>query len=145
MSFDHQAPYESLGGEEVLRRLTDTFYDRMHELSPAVANMHETDESGRVSERARFDFWRFLCLWSGGPTDYFDRKGPPALPMRHGHLAIDEAARDGWLLAMNTALDEVIEDEEARELLRARFTGIATFLKTAVTASQRQRGFDPHA
>lgn len=138
MSFDHRAPYEAIGGEDVLRRLTDVFYDRMQELSPAVAQMHETDAQGRVSERARRDFWRFLCFWSGGPTDYVQEKGPPRLPIRHGHLPIDEAARDGWLVAMNAALDEVIEDEEVRELLRARFTGIASFLKTAVTQAQRQ-------
>lgn len=138
MSFDHRAPFEAIGGEAVLHRLTNAFYDRMQELSPDVANMHETDENGRVSERARHVFWRFLCFWSGGPTDYVESYGPPRLPIRHGHLSIDEAARDGWLLAMNTALDDVIEDEEVRELLRARFTGIATFLKTAVTQAQRQ-------
>lgn len=138
MSFDHRAPYDAIGGEQVLRRLTDVFYDHMEVLSPHVARMHEIDERGKISERARNAFWRFLCFWSGGPTDYVEMYGPPRLPMRHGHLAIDDSARDGWVLAMDAALNDVIEDEEVRELLRARFTGIAAFLKTAVNQMQRE-------
>lgn len=129
MALDHSAPFEAIGGEIVLRRLSQTFYDTMERDAPEIARLHEQDENGRVSARARQAFWRFLCFWTGGPDDYLHTYGHPRLGMRHRHLEIGEAYRDAWLHCMTVAMDEVGLEGEVRQLLDARFKHVAHFLQ----------------
>lgn len=129
MTLDHRAPYNAIGGEEVLRQLTEVFYDTMEVDEPEIARHHKLDEDGRISEEARTAFWRFLCFWTGGPQDYLSTYGHPALGFRHRHMKIDEAARDGWLHCMHTAMDAVELEGEVRDLLNARFKHVAHFLQ----------------
>lgn len=129
MTLDHRAPYQAIGGEIVLRRMTQVFYDTMEAEEPEIARMHQLDEDGRISQGARTAFWRFLCFWTGGPDDYLSTYGHPALGFRHGHFKVDEAARDGWLRCMHAAMDAVELDGEVRDLLNARFKHVAHFLQ----------------
>lgn len=129
MSLDHRAPYDAIGGEIVLKRLAQTFYDIMERDAPEIAELHELDDNGNISARARHDFWRFLCLWTGGPDDYLDTQGHPRLRRRHAHFRVDERARDQWLHCMTSAMDEVGIEGEVRDLLDARFKHVAHFLQ----------------
>lgn len=129
MSLDHRAPYEAIGGEIVLRRLTQVFYDIMERDAPEIARLHELDENGKISARARQSFWRFLCFWTGGPDDYLHTNGHPRLRRRHSYFRVDEAERDAWLHCMTTAMDEVGLSGEVRELMDARFKHVAHFFQ----------------
>lgn len=49
----------------------------------------------------------FLIQYWGGPKQYSAQRGHPRLRMRHVPFSIDLDARDRWLAAMRTALDEL--------------------------------------
>jgi hemoglobin len=122
-------PYELLGGREVVVRLVERFYDAMGEHEPALARLHEVDDTGRVSRGARDRFALFLIGWLGGPQDYMAQHGHPRLRMRHGRVAVDTSMRDAWLRSMQRALDAEGVSGNVRAFLDARFAEVADFLR----------------
>ena len=119
-------PYELLGGEAVLRKLVDRFYDIMDE-APEVAPiraMHPKDMSG-----SRDKLFMFLSGWLGGPDLFIEKFGHPRLRMRHAPYAIDEAARDQWLACMYRAMEEIPMQAELREHLEQAFFKTADFMR----------------
>lgn len=123
-------PFEQLGGgEELVVRIARTFYARMAEAEPALARVHELDDSGRISERTQERFTRFLIEWLGGPANYSPREGHPRLRMRHARVPVDSAMRDAWMRCMTFALDEQGVGGEVRVFLELRFGELATFLR----------------
>jgi hemoglobin len=123
------SPFDHIGGEAVVRRLVTRFYDHMDADEPALAQLHEHDDRGRVSAGARERFARFLVEWLGGPPQYSPVHGHPRLRMRHAHLPVDTAMRDAWLRCMQRAMDDVGVTGEVREFLDARFAEVAGFLR----------------
>ncbi|HYQ46447.1 MAG TPA: group II truncated hemoglobin [Polyangiaceae bacterium] len=123
------SPFARLGGEESVRRLTESFYDQMQATEPELARLHELDEQGRVSRRSRDNFGLFLIEWLGGPRHFSATRGHPRLRMRHGRVAIGEAMRDAWLRAMARALDAQGVTGDVRGFLDARFAEVANFLR----------------
>ena len=119
------APYERLG-EEGVRRLVDRFYDRMDTLPEAaeVRAMHPRDLRGSREKL----FW-FLSGWLGGPPLYVEKKGHPRLRARHLPFAIDDAARDQWMLCMRQALAEVVEDAELSAYLERQLGRVADHMR----------------
>jgi hemoglobin len=126
---DEDSPYRAMGGQPVLLRLANRFYDLMQEREPALAAIHKTDELGRISQESREAFFWFLSFWTGGPDDYLELHGHPRLRMRHAHLSIGPEMRDAWLRCMTAALDECGVSGDVRELLDARFKHVAHFLQ----------------
>jgi len=123
-------PFDLMGGsEELVTRIAGTFYDRMAEAEPALAKLHELDEHGQVSPRARERFTRFFIEWLGGPANYSPREGHPRLRMRHAHVPIDSAMRDAWLRSMVFALDQEGVTGDVRAFLEVRLHELATFLR----------------
>lgn len=122
---DH-TPYDALGGAEAVRRLADTFYDRMDtdEAAGVVRALHPDDLT-----ESREKFFMFLSGWLGGPELYMQRHGHPRLRMRHAPFPIDETVRDAWLACMASALDECGIDGPVRAFLDARFAHVADFLR----------------
>ncbi|GAB5541162.1 MAG: group II truncated hemoglobin [Sandaracinaceae bacterium] len=120
-----EAPYERLG-EEGVRRLVDRFYDRMDTLPEAaeVRAMHPRDLRGSREKL----FW-FLSGWLGGPPLYVEKKGHPRLRARHLPFAIDDAARDQWMLCMRQALAEVVEDAELSAYLERQLGRVADHMR----------------
>jgi len=112
------SPFDSLGGEPGVRKLVDRFYDLMDSLPEAasIRSMHpdKLDDS-------RQKLFEFLCGFFGGPSLYMQRHGHPQLRMRHSTFAIDEAARDSWLLCMHQALEEQISDRLMLMQLKSNF------------------------
>lgn len=109
--------YEQLGGEEVVLRLVTRFYDIMDERADAsvVRGLHAA--SLKVS---RDKLFKFLSGWTGGPNLYIEQYGHPRLRARHLPFAIGTRARDEWMLCMEAAIAEVVEDvATARELNEA--------------------------
>ena len=123
------SPFARLGGEEPVRRLTESFYDQMDATEPELAQLHELDAEGLVSRRSRDHFGLFLIEWLGGPRNFSATRGHPRLRMRHGKVPIDEAMRDAWLRCMGRALDEQGVTGDVRGFLDARFAEVANFLR----------------
>mgnify|MGYP000060577507 CR=1 FL=1 len=78
-------PYELLGGDEGLRRLTKRFYEIMAERSDAatIRGMHAGDLAP-VTE----SLFGFLRGWTGGPRDWFTREDAPCIMSLHRRLPI---------------------------------------------------------
>lgn len=99
--------YEQLGGEEGLRRIVDRFYDLMAELpeTKTILALHPDDLS-----ESRNKLFKFLSGFFGGPPLYIEEYGHPMLRARHLPFPIGVDERDQWLLCMNRALDELVDD-----------------------------------
>ena len=109
-----KTPYELLGSAEGVRRLVDRFYDLMQTRPEAqtIRALHHDDLT-----TARDKLYKFLSGWLGGPALYTEEYGHPRLRARHLPFAIDEAARDAWMLCMTTALEDFPLDDLARQQL----------------------------
>jgi hemoglobin len=128
------SPYQRIGGDPVIRKLVDRFYELMDELPETYAarKIHPADltESGNKL----FDF---LSGWLGGPQRYIEKHGHPMLRRRHFPYAIGPEERDQWLLCMKMALEETVEDARLRDALYAQFVQLGEHM--------RNRGENTHA
>ena len=126
ISSDTRTLYERIGGEAPLRRLVKQFYQQMDTLSEAkpVRDMH-----AKSLKSAEEKLFMFLSGWMGGPSLYMEKFGHPRLRMRHLPFAIDESARDQWMLCMKHALDAVVDDHALRDELMHAFYGVADFMR----------------
>lgn len=114
--------YEALGGEPVVRRLVDRFYDHMDRLPEAatIRAMHPAD----LTESREKLYW-FLTGWLGGPQLYVERRGHPRLRARHLPFTVDGPARDAWMRCMTLSIEENVPSE-----LRAPLDGALARLAT---------------
>ncbi len=126
ISGNTQTLYERLGGEAVLRRLVQRFYHHMDSLpeTATIRAMHANDLGG-----AQQKLFMFLSGWTGGPPLYIREYGHPRLRLRHQPFAIDEAARDQWMLCMSHALDEVVEGRALRNELLFALHEVVDFMR----------------
>ena len=134
-SSDDQTPFDLLGTEKVTD-IAMAFYAAMARDEPELAQLHECDEQGRVTEELQQKFALFLVGWLGGPQVYMQRHGHPRLRMRHRHVEIDKGMRDAWLRCMATAMDEVGVRGPLREFLDERFYVMAHHLINKAPDSQ---------
>ena len=118
--------YHRLGGEDIIRRLVDRFYDLMDEDPDyyGIRKMHAKDLT-----EARNKLFMFLSGWTGGPQLYMEKFGHPRLRQRHLPFAIGESERDQWMGCMMRAMDEVGVDEKLRQELTAAFWKTADFMR----------------
>lgn len=120
------SPFQSIGGQAVVDRLVDLFYDRMDTLpeARAIRAMHPADLTG-----IRIVLKKYLAEWLGGPKTYSEERGHPRLRMRHMPFPIGIAERDAWMLCMNGALEEVVADRELREQLIEQLFRLADWMR----------------
>ena len=118
--------YQRIGGEEKVRALVMRFYQIMDELPEAygIRKQHAEDLQGAADK-----LFKFLTGWMGGPQLYVKQYGNPMLRARHLPFTIAAAERDQWLLCMNQALSEVVEDVELRKELSAAFAKVADHMR----------------
>ena len=118
--------YEFMGGEAVIRRLVDRFYDLMDEDPDyyGIRKLHPEDLSS-----SRQKLFMFLSGWTGGPSLYTERYGEPRLRTRHMPFAISIPERDQWLACMNRAMEDIELDEELRRNLAKAFYQTADFMR----------------
>ena len=110
-------------GEDGFRRLIRAFYSQVPQ-DEILGPMYPAEELAAAEQRlADFLIFRF-----GGPTHYIQRRGHPRLRMRHAPFAIDQRARDRWVVLMDRALDEAAFPEEAASVLREFLHDTATFM-----------------
>jgi hemoglobin len=115
--------YEQIG-EEGFARLVAAFY-RQVPGDDILGPMYPADDLPGAEERLK----DFLVGRFGGPQRYMEQRGHPRLRMRHMPFAVDERARDRWVLLMGTALDRAELPADVTALLREFFGAMATFLR----------------
>jgi len=118
--------YQRIGGEAKIRALVDRFYELMDTLPEAygIRKMHTEDLQG-INEK----LFQFLSGWMGGPQLYVEQHGHPMLRRRHLPFPISDAERDQWMLCMNQALEDVVEDEALRRELSDAFAKVADHMR----------------
>ncbi|MDO9013126.1 MAG: group II truncated hemoglobin [Gallionella sp.] len=126
MQSEQTTHYQRIGGAEKIHALVDRFYHLMDELPEAygIRKMH-TEDLQVVNDK----LFMFLSGWMGGPQLFVEAFGHPLLRRRHLPFAIGDAERDQWMLCMNQALDDVVEDEALRRELSDAFTKVADHMR----------------
>ena len=114
--------YDMLGGEDAIRQLVDRFYDLMDEKDEVKTLRDLHAKNLRVSREKLF---LFLSGWFGGPDLYVQKYGHPRLRQRHLPFAISTKESDEWMLCMNQALDEQVEDKMFAMKLKSTFDNMA--------------------
>ena len=110
-------------GPEGITQLVAGFY-RQIPGDDILGPMYPADDLAAAEERLRL----FLLFRFGGPQDYLQRRGHPALRMRHAPFAINQVARDRWMQFMETSIAECQFPDEVSEVLRGFLGHVATFL-----------------
>jgi len=111
-------PYDLIGGEMVVRRIVDRFYDIMDSAPEAagIRAMHAADLG--PMRQALFEF---LSGWLGGPRSY-----AKCIMSAHRPFAIGDAERDAWMLCMRQALTDSGVTGELYDLLDGAFLRMAS-------------------
>src|SRR5829696_4771583 len=91
--------YELIG-EEGFARLIRAFYAQVPS-DDILGPMYPTHDLAGAEQRLR----DFLIGRFGGPPRYIEQRGHPRLRMRHMPFAINQEARDRWVMLMDRALD----------------------------------------
>jgi hemoglobin len=118
--------FDIIGGAPAVDRLVETFYRNMDAMSPAraIRAMHATD-LGPTKAILKL----YLTEWLGGPKNYSASRGHPRLRMRHARFSIGPAERDAWLMCMNAALDECVDNAGVRSQLNQQLTKLADWMR----------------
>lgn len=118
--------YERIGGAKKVRALVRHFYQFMDDLpeSHGIRKLHPKNLAG--SEEKLF---KFLSGWTGGPQLFIEQYGQPMLRQRHMTFPIGSSERDQWLLCMEKALQNVVEDSALRAELNASFAKVADHMR----------------
>lgn len=118
--------FERLGGEDVIRKLVDQFYDLMDSIPEyyGIRKLHPEDLSG-----SRQKLFMFLTGWMGGPPLYETAFGHPMLRARHLPFPIGNAERDQWMACMQQAMQDVGIEEKMRAELTQSFRKTADHMR----------------
>ena len=121
-----QPLYELIGGEPVIRRLVDRFYEVMDTEPKAVEirRMHQAD-LGSANEK----LFMFLSGWMGGPQLYVEKYGHPRLRARHLPFPIGEAERNQWVYCMVRAMHDIGLEEQIILRLAKSFWEVANMMR----------------
>jgi hemoglobin len=118
--------YEIIGGEPVVAKLCDRFYERMASV-PQFAElraMHPEDLQG-----SRDKLYMFLSGWFGGPDLFVEKFGHPRLRARHSPFEIGTRERDQWVACMVLAMEDVGIEESVRQKMLTNFFNTADFMR----------------
>ncbi len=121
-----RTPYAILGGEAVVRKLVDTFYDQM-DTDPDYFGIRKLHPQSLTTSREKL--FMFLTGWLGGPPLYTSEFGHPRLRARHLPFAIGTSERDQWMACMAEAMEAVGIQPEMRARLVASFANTADWMR----------------
>ncbi|BDX05307.1 group II truncated hemoglobin [Planctobacterium marinum] len=123
-----KSAYEAIGGEQGTQKLANTFYDIMEtdEFAAELLALHP-----KPMDSIRQKFFEYLSGWLGGPPLYEAQYGHPRLRARHLPFEVSDNMVEQWLYCMNKALNEVVEDDNAREAIRQPITQLARHMKNS--------------
>ena len=118
--------FETLGGEQGIRRLVDRFYDVM-DIDEDLTVLRQVH--GPSLDQARDKLSWYLCGYFGGPQHYIERFGHPRLRARHLQYSIGTVERDQWLLCMGRAMKDLSYDDGLIERMLEIFFGVADWMR----------------
>lgn len=119
-------------GEEGFAALARAFYAQVPSDEVLGPMYPDADFAGAELRLREFLIGRF-----GGPPRYIEARGHPRLRMRHAPFAIDQRARDRWMLLMTRALDQAGLPPDVDRTLRTFFDAMATFMINTGTQPSR--------
>lgn len=99
-----KSPYDRIGGRDMLRRITDRFYDLM-ETDPAykaLRAMHAPDLAPMRESLAGF-----LAGWCGGPREWFEANPGKCMMSMHKPFPITRKTAGQWADCMTRAIADV--------------------------------------
>ena len=117
-----QTPFALIGGDPMVRRIVERFYDIM-DTAPEAAGIRAMHAADLSPMRERL--FEFLSGWLGGPPFYFQRPGHNCIMSAHRPFDIGESERDQWMMCMRRALEESDVPEDMRTLLDGAFLRMA--------------------
>lgn len=103
-------PYDRIGGLDVLRRITDRFYDLM-ESQPAFIALRAMHAPDLAPMREALPL--FLAGWSGGPRTWWDANPGKCMVSMHTKFGIDKTTAGQWADAMRQAIADVAPPDTA--------------------------------
>ncbi|MDD2722053.1 MAG: group II truncated hemoglobin [Gallionella sp.] len=126
MTEQQNTHYQRIGGADKIRALVSRFYQLMDALPEAygIRKMHAAD-----LQSANDKLFEFLSGWMGGPQLFVAKYGHPMLRRRHLPFVIGDTERDQWMLCMNQALSEVVDDVALRRELSDAFAKVADHMR----------------
>ena len=92
--------YDAVGGMPFFEELVARFYEGVAGDTALLSLYPDPQDLGP----ARRHLALFLGQYWGGPGDYSELRGHPALRMRHAPFTIGTDARDRWLVHMRAAI-----------------------------------------
>ena len=123
LRIDDDNIFEKLGLAK-LQELSTEFYRRVQaDDDPEFKAIFDRDLGEAVQNQFEFFAQRF-----GGPQLYSQRKGHPALRMRHATFRITKHAAERWVMHMREAMAVVGIPEEIRARMDEFFVSTAEFL-----------------
>ena len=120
--------YDAIGGYPTIAKIVARFYEGVA-TDDLLRPMYPEEDLSGAEERLRL----FLMQYWGGPHTYSERRGHPALRMRHARFAIGPAERDAWLRHMTASVEEL-------ELPPALAAPLLEYLTMAAHALVNRRG-----
>ncbi len=123
---ENTTTYEKIGGDAVVRKLCDRFYELM-DTAPQFSElraMHPADLAG-----SRDKLYMFLSGWLGGPDLFVEKFGHPRLRARHSPFGIGTSERDQWVACMVLAMEDVGIEAGIRAKLLENFFKTADFMR----------------
>jgi hemoglobin len=119
-------PFQRIGGQPSVDRIIDSFYDRMQTLPEArvVRVLHPENLSA-----TRVVLKKYLAEWLGGPAAYTQERGHPRLRARHLPFSIGDEERDAWMFCMRGAIEEIVNDQVAREGILQKLSQVADWMR----------------
>ena len=118
--------YEKIGGEAMVGKLADCFYELMDTV-PQFAELRAMHPPSLAGSRDKL--FKFLSGWFGGPDLFVEEYGHPRLRARHMPFAIGTLERDQWVACMVLAMEDVGIEEDTRKVLLNNFFNTADFMR----------------
>lgn len=118
---------DSLGGEEAVRDLVETFYDLVEEL-PEGENLRRLHRRGQGMANARVEQFNFLSAFLGGRKYYQEKHGHMDVKLMHEHVPITAKDAENWLFCMDRALEKGGHNGPHVDRLRGIFHRVALIL-----------------
>lgn len=118
--------YEKIGGEAVVGKLCDRFYELM-DTTPQFSELRAMHPASLAGSRDKL--YMFLSGWFGGPDLFVEKFGHPRLRARHMPFAIGTKERDQWVACMVLAMEDVGISEDIRKVLLNNFFNTADFMR----------------
>jgi hemoglobin len=120
-------PFERLGGEAVIRRIVERFYDVM-ETDPAAAQIRAMHAADLTVMRSKLADWMIGAL--GGPQLYAQRPDRGCMGSVHKAFPIGEEDVEQWMYCLRKAWEGENVDPAVRDLLETPFKDMATMLRS---------------